>query len=290
MDKALGWSFHLFTFRGIPVRAHWTLLIVEAYYLFSEPAHFELSAIFAGALFLSVLLHEFGHAFMTRALGGHADRILLWPLGGLAYVRHRGDLRDQIKISAAGPAVHIPITLACIGGAVALGAPFDWQYFSPFWTGMPSEFWPWALIGIAKIQIQLFLFNVFVPAYPMDGGKILVCTLLLLGFHRDKTARFTIGFSCLAGLVMMVLGGTLLIGLLLFYEAYRLHQLQQSGALDAHPLFHGQSSRIVPPKPRKKRRATHLRVVEGRTCPDCKRSVPPQAQMCGFCEKMLPKP
>lgn len=287
---ALGWSFRLFTFRGIPVRVHWTLLVYEAYYLLGDNRNFKLNAIFAVALFLTVLLHEFGHAFMARALGGRAHQIVLWPLGGLAYISHPGDLKDDIKVSAAGPAVHIPIALACVGGAVALGAPFDWHYFSPFWDSMPTEFWPWALVGIAKIQAQLFLFNVFVPAYPLDGGQMLVATLLLLGFNRDKTAKFTIGFSCLVGMVMMVFWGLLLIGLLLLYEAYRLHQLQQRGALDAHPLFHARSGRIVPPRPRKKRRPSHLRVVEGRTCPDCKRSVPPQAQMCGFCEKMLPKP
>src|SRR6187200_2311163 len=113
-----GGSIHLFRFAGIDVFLHFSWFFVALYQLTSQ-SHGYRSSIFALyeylALFLIVLLHEFGHAFACRQVGGRADRILLWPLGGIAFVQPPPRPGAVLWSIAAGPLVNVvllPITFA----------------------------------------------------------------------------------------------------------------------------------------------------------------------------------
>ncbi len=283
MERLLNWSFHLGTVSRIAVKVHWTLLAFALFWLFDGP-DIKLNAIITLALFLSVLLHEFGHALAARAVGGESDEILLWPLGGLAFLRHPGDLKDDLKVVLAGPAVHIPIALACVGGAVALGEPFSFDYFLPYWENLPSTYWAFILVSIAKIQMVLFLFNMFVPAYPLDSGRIVLNCILLAGAGKETAARTIIGLSIAVGVFLLVWRQEILISLLIFYSAYQIYDLYRRHALDAHPLFALAGSH----RPNRPSLPRHLRLVtKGKQCPYCQRSLPEAAKMCGYCEKVI---
>jgi Zn-dependent protease len=100
----------LFRLAGIQVSLHFTWFIVAAleFTQFSRRYH---SPIWGWweylALFLIVLLHEFGHAFACRQTGGQADRIVLWPLGGVAFVKPPERPGAYLWSIAAGPLVNV---------------------------------------------------------------------------------------------------------------------------------------------------------------------------------------
>src|SRR5437870_4230278 len=83
------------------------------------------AAMVMGLLFFSVLLHELGHCFAARRVGGDADEILLWPLGGLAACDVPHQPRAHFITAAGGPAVNLLICLIC---GLALAFAFDVPY------------------------------------------------------------------------------------------------------------------------------------------------------------------
>src|SRR6476659_7321383 len=89
MNSASNGSFRLFHLAGITVYLHWTWFLV-AYFQIQNPVNHYESTIWNVLEYLTlfgiVLLHEFGHALACRSVGGRAERIVLWPLGGIAFV------------------------------------------------------------------------------------------------------------------------------------------------------------------------------------------------------------
>ena len=82
-------SFRLFRLWGIDVHLHWSWFVVALYSIstripnYASPVWGVLEYL---ALFLIVLMHEFGHSLASRSVGGQSDQIVLWPMGGVAYV------------------------------------------------------------------------------------------------------------------------------------------------------------------------------------------------------------
>ena len=107
-----GGTFRLFRFAGITVFLHFSWFIMAAYQL-TERSHNYSSPIWAVyeylALFGIVLLHEFGHALACRQTGGEADRIVLWPLGGIAFVNPPPRPGAVLWSIAAGPLVNVAL-------------------------------------------------------------------------------------------------------------------------------------------------------------------------------------
>ena len=103
-------SIHLFRFSGVDVFLHWSWFLVAAYEiqigrgLYSSVTWNALEYL---ALFLIVLLHEFGHALACRQVGGRANQIVLWPLGGVAYVDPPPRPGATLWSIAAGPLVNV---------------------------------------------------------------------------------------------------------------------------------------------------------------------------------------
>src|SRR6266700_4041694 len=120
-------SFQLFRFAGIGVFLHWSWFFVAVLEISMRVRRYPSLAWNVAeylALFLNVTLHEFGHALACRQVGGTANKIMLWPLGGVAYVDPPPRPGATLWSIAAGPLVNvalIPVTVGLWLVGIALG-------------------------------------------------------------------------------------------------------------------------------------------------------------------------
>jgi len=139
-------------------------------------------------LFLTVLIHELGHSIMAIKLGGEVDIILLWPLGGLAYISFFGESnpRADALIAISGPLTHIPqiIIWYCLLLISNGGSSYN-LYFLLSW----SNLWVSLCSSAVMIQLSLCLFNL-IPAFPLDGGRLLAA--LMAWRHVPKKTAYRI--------------------------------------------------------------------------------------------------
>ncbi len=218
-------AIRLFGFIGINVYLHWTWVLVGAFMVQSSFGEFD-SRLWNVAAYLTlfgiVLLHEFGHALACRSVGGRADRILLWPLGGIAYVsppRRPGAVLWSI---AAGPLVNVALTPLTIG--LLFLAPLTF----PEATDL-AEY----LEVVAMINVGLLIFNML-PIYPLDGGQILQAILwFFIGPAQSLTVAATIGLIGAGGLLLLAIaqGDYWLIILALFAGSRSWLGIQQAKAM-----------------------------------------------------------
>ena len=251
------WSFPLFRIFGIPVRMHWLLLILIAGQIIrgwtrSGAWGLEWTSITMLILFLSILFHELAHCWMGIRLGGHAESILLWPLGGVAMIEHDGRPRDQLRISGIGPISSFVFALLCAGALLATGARWSWTYFN-LW----DSWWPVALgddtsealfhtrgflLHAVRLNVLMGLFNLLIPAYPLDGAKVLF-SWLTIRTNRERAASLVVATSFPIGLAMTIWGvaqqefNLLLIGIWVLVEAFQMRRLLRMGEISAHPAF-----------------------------------------------------
>ncbi|HEX4667659.1 MAG TPA: M50 family metallopeptidase [Chthoniobacterales bacterium] len=194
-----GGSFRLFRFAGIDVFLHWSWFLIAAYEvqvwrsIFSSPVW---AALLYLGLFVLVTLHEFGHALACRQVGGRADRIVLWPLGGIAFVSPPPRAGAMLWSIAAGPLVNVllaPILTFILHTAGQAGL----AQTNP--DGYEVLHWLW------KINWGLLLFNLL-PIYPLDGGQILRAVLWFpLGQIRSLFLATAVGFAGGAALVLFAI-------------------------------------------------------------------------------------
>src|SRR5436305_1658501 len=122
----MGGTIRLFKFSGIQVYLHFSWFIVAAYQLTQRMNKYQ-SSIFAlyeyVALFGIVLLHEFGHALACRQTGGTANHIVLWPLGGIAFVNPPRRAGAMLWSIAAGPLVNVMLLPVLSAAAFLTAAP-----------------------------------------------------------------------------------------------------------------------------------------------------------------------
>ncbi len=161
------------------------------------------------ALFGIVLMHEFGHAFACRQTGGQADTIVLWPLGGIAFVKPPPRPGAYLWSIAAGPLVNVilfPLLFLFVIAVVGL----DWGTVHP-------DFYNF-IVTVFYINGVLLFFNL-IPVYPLDGGQI-VRGLLWLKFGpiRSLKAASIIGF---AGAILFalwaIMSRSIWLGILAFF-------------------------------------------------------------------------
>src|SRR5437667_156846 len=122
-------SFHLFRFAGIDIYLHWSWFLAVYFLSQLRLGHYSSWTWNVAeylSLFLIVLMHECGHALACRQVGGHADQIVLWPLGGVAYVDPPPRPGATLWTIAAGPLVNVvlmPLLLTAQFTAERLGWP-----------------------------------------------------------------------------------------------------------------------------------------------------------------------
>jgi Zn-dependent protease len=159
-------SIHLFRFAGIDVFLHWSwflVALIEIQIRRGRYTSITWNALEYLALFLIVLLHEFGHAMACRQVGGTANRIVLWPLGGVAYVDPPLRPGAMLWSITAGPLVNVAL-LPVFWTAVMMSRSLEWALTMPdAYMLVHALFW---------INLSLLIFNLL-PIYPLDGGKIL---------------------------------------------------------------------------------------------------------------------
>src|ERR1035437_3742324 len=126
-------SIHLFRLAGIDLFLHWSWFIVAAYEIESRRGDYSSVAwnvLEYLALFLIVLTHEFGHAMACRQVGGTANRIVLWPLGGVAFVNPPQRPGATLWSIAAGPLVNVSL-LPILIGAFLVSRSLGWAHTMP---------------------------------------------------------------------------------------------------------------------------------------------------------------
>ena len=235
-DDPMSWAFPLFRVARITVRVHlFFLAFILAMLARSASVGSDASsgliptAIGLAALFLVVLLHEFGHCIACRAVGGRADEILLWPLGGLASCSPPERPNAHLWTALGGPLVNvalIAVLTPVIGLAtgqwlgLAIPNPFDLGgmlqredigggvvggvALSALGGSADSEFAAWIDLSIVLLNYvswTLLLFNL-IPMFPLDGGRIMQALL----WKRHGYAR-SMRLACRSGLVGAVILG-----------------------------------------------------------------------------------
>lgn len=199
-------SVPLFTVFGIRVRMSASLIFVIGYELLvSELPHglgVTNALTFGLALFGIVLLHEFGHCFAARKMGGEASDVLLGPLGGLAFVDAPNRPLPQLVTAVGGPAVNViicAVTYAAMRLIVAF-IPHANFTLNPLIVGGFYFYLAW----IFDISLALLIFNLL-PIFPLDGGRILQTLLWFkLRFYRASIITSVVG---MIGSVLMFMYG-----------------------------------------------------------------------------------
>ena len=192
-------SIHLFRFFGIDVFLHWSWFLVAAYEISSRKGSYSSitwNVVEYLALFLIVTLHEFGHALACRQVGGTADHIVLWPLGGVAYVNPPQRPGATLWSIAAGPLVNVALlVILYVTGTLSNGSA--WLAASPDLHALLRAIW--------EINFGLLIFNLL-PIYPLDGGQILRSLLwFVLGRARSLMAATVIGLLGVAGFILLAI-------------------------------------------------------------------------------------
>ena len=191
-------SFKIGNVFGIPVRIHVTfLLLVYGVALLSDSPLFVLGALVT--TFACVLLHELGHSLVARAFGLHVEDITLWPLGGMARMSEIPEnSRIEALIAIAGPAVNF-----LLAGAGLLALTFTYV------IGGLSEGGVQFLQFFVVANLLQGGFNLL-PAFPMDGGRLLRA---LLGRKGDwlratetavRVGRWIAGLMFVGSLVLLI--------------------------------------------------------------------------------------
>lgn len=245
-ENPLRWSLPLYRAWGIAVRVHVVfvaMIVIELLKTIREDSiGFQFMVVMLGGLFLLVLLHEYGHCFACRRVGGEADEILLWPLGGLAYCLPPNTWRANLITTAGGPMVNVILLPVLAGGLLAAGAGWGLVFFDPLDVGggaseaMALGFVGWTLWSLHFANTLMLAFNLLVPMYPMDGARI-VHALLWRRMGRHEADRIVTRVGLIAAIVLgtlaLVVGEMLLLGIALFGGFVCYQELQRSRFLEA---------------------------------------------------------
>lgn len=182
-------ALRIATVAGIPIRLHFTFLLFLLWVGLAGPHRAGgLSVAYVLALFLCVVLHELGHSVVAQRYGIPVLDITLYPIGGVARIEKRPAAKQELTIAVAGPAVNVVIALLLVVVLAVIKAP-------PMLTLLqsPVQTLPVFLAKVLLANIWLVLFNL-IPAFPMDGGRVLRA-LLALNMPPERATRIaaTIG-------------------------------------------------------------------------------------------------
>lgn len=198
-------SLKLVTIKGISVYLHFTFLIFIAWlfvvYITSGMAWTQLfwSIAFLLSAFVSVILHEYGHALVAAQFGINAKKITLYPIGGIASIEKLPENpKQELLISGAGPVVSF--TLA---GVLLLFSPQELsvESFKNFTGTVTNENF---LFSLGWLNAALALFNL-IPAFPMDGGRIFRA-LLAFRFNYIKATTIAASVGRVVAVVFILTG------------------------------------------------------------------------------------
>jgi Zn-dependent protease/predicted transcriptional regulator len=207
------WSLWIGKYFGIDVYLHVTFLLLLGFIGLVDRAGMTGFFVLVLALFGCVLLHEFGHALMARRFGIPTRDITLLPIGGVARLEKMPDSPwEEFLVAIAGPAVNVVIA-ALLLPVVLLGGGIGPDFFTT--PGITGSSFSEALL---KVNLSLIAFNLL-PAFPMDGGRVLRALLAMKMDHAKATniaARVGQGMAVLFGVIALY-SGQLVLGLIAFF-------------------------------------------------------------------------
>lgn len=209
----MGSSFSIGRIAGIRIGVHWSWLVVFALFVWtlstgvfprsnpglSDTTHLVIAFVAAVLFFVSVLLHELGHALQARRDGVEIEGITLWLFGGVATLKGAWQSAgSELRIAVAGPAVTVVLTVLFLGLALVRG---------------PEEV-DAVVAWLGFVNLSLLLFNL-IPAVPLDGGRILHAVLWHLrgefGWATRVSSTIGRGFGFVligVGVAMFVVQGS----------------------------------------------------------------------------------
>ena len=195
------WSWNVGKIAGIDIKIHLTFVFLlvwvgfSAFFAGGTVGAMTREILFILVLFLSVVLHELGHALAARGFGIKTKDITLLPIGGLARLEKMPeDPKEELVVSIAGPAVNLVIAGVLFGSLLLtgfFGQPLEMSV-------LMDNFWA----RLLSVNLSLMLFNL-VPAFPMDGGRVLRAVLALKMDYVKATkmaANIGKGFAVLMGI------------------------------------------------------------------------------------------
>lgn len=187
----MSWSLNLGTIAGTTIRVHFTFLLLLVWiwlmhYQIGGTAAAWQGVVFILAVFACVVLHEFGHIAAARHFGIATPDITLLPIGGVARLERMPEEPGQeFVIAIAGPLVNVAIAALIF---IVLGGPAAFEQMAVI-EDPRTNF----LVRLAGVNVFLVLFNM-IPAFPMDGGRILRAALASrLSWSRATQIAATIG-------------------------------------------------------------------------------------------------
>jgi Zn-dependent protease/CBS domain-containing protein len=209
------WSINIGTIAGTAVRIHITFLLFLGWIFLASwysggPEAAWSSLAFMILLFACVLAHEFGHIFTARAFGVPTPDVTLLPIGGVARLERIPEKpTEELLVALAGPAVNVVIAVALV---VFLGADLSAGNLAAMERAHISM-----IDRLAAVNLFLAVFNM-IPAFPMDGGRVLRALLAIrLGHVRATEIAASIGQVVAFGLGFLGLfGNPLLIFIAIF--------------------------------------------------------------------------
>lgn len=190
-------TIRLFRFLQVEVFLHWSWFLVAVFEINARSQSYSSvtwNVLEYLGLFLIVLTHEYGHALACRSVGGNANRIVLWPLGGVAYVDPPPRAGATLWSIAAGPLINVVfIPLMLVVAAIMRSGGLH--------TTMPNAYG--LLRALFYVNVGLLIFNLL-PIYPLDGGQILRSLLwFIFGRGRSLQIATVFGFIGVAGLTVV---------------------------------------------------------------------------------------
>lgn len=184
--RSTGWSVQIARVLGIPIRIHFTFVLILLYigYLAaSQGSNVPRAIVSVLLVFACVVLHELGHAAMARRFGVRTREIVLYPIGGIARLENIPGGKAELLIAVAGPAVNFVLAgLALVALVFLVLAGIGLPENPLIMNTLPD------LVGTLLVaNLLLFVFNLL-PAFPMDGGRILRAALALR-MREDKATN-----------------------------------------------------------------------------------------------------
>ena len=254
---------------GSEIRIHVTFLLLLAWIGIADylagggRGGASTASLFILAVFVCVLLHELGHALAARRYGIATPDITLLPIGGLARLSRMPDKpSEEIVIAIAGPLVNVVIALVLF---LALGATFDVRAVAHLDDPTYG-----LLARVASANVTLVLFNL-IPAFPMDGGRVLRALLAFrLGRRRatEIAARIGQGLAFVFGLLGLLDGQPFLVLIAIFVFLAAQSEAGDVGLMESAPPCAGRQRH----DPRPSRRSDRRRAS---TMPPTRSSAPP---------------
>ncbi|MFT2010759.1 site-2 protease family protein [Pontibacter sp. 13R65] len=261
------WSLNLGRIAGIKILVHWTFLILIGWIVFSEmkrgsdAATTLLSVAFVLTIFVCVVLHELGHSLTAQKFGIDTKMITLLPIGGVASLeRMPKKPKQELLIAIAGPAVNVVIALVLYLVLPPMREVPPQEFLTPI---SPANF----LYLLFFVNLMLVFFNA-IPAFPMDGGRVLRA-LLAFKLGRVRATQIAANLGQLLAMFFVFIGFfynpfLILIGIFVFFGAHSENiMVQHLDYLRGHRVREGMMTHFVALSPAETVREALGKLLQG---------------------------